>query len=255
MTATLYRAITTLIRTTNTLANNLLPTTCLLCSSCLHGDLLCIGCELDLPHLSRAAYSCRQCALPLRSPADFCGQCLQKPPAFSHSAIPFNYQYPLDFLIHNFKYRRHFACGNALTQTLSSYLQHYYPENHLSWPDIIVPVPLHWWRRWQRGFNQTEIIGAGLEKALGIPLHTRLCYRHKRTPSQKGLSRAERQQNLRKAFALSTKSAPIIYGKTIALLDDVVTTTATARELSQLFIKHGAHDVHIWALARTPDTQ
>lgn len=249
----LMRTIAPLLKITNHLANNLLPTTCLLCGSQLSGELVCLPCSLDLPHLSRAEFTCQQCALPVNSAAGFCGQCLHRPPAFSRSIIPFNYQYPLDFLIHSFKYRRHLACGKALTQMLAEHLQHTYLNSSLVWPDMIIPVPLHWWRRWQRGFNQSEVIGLGLAQALAIPLHVHFCHRAKRTPSQRGLSRADRQQNLRGAFIMAKKSAGDIQGKTIALLDDVVTTTATARELSKLFMRQGARDVHVWALARTPE--
>jgi len=112
---------------------------------------------------------------------------------------------------------------------------------------------LHWSRRWQRGFNQTEIIAKELAVQLQIPLLTHTCRRRTATPSQKGLSRAQRQSNLRGAFELTKNSQKLIEGKRVALLDDVVTTTATARELSKLLIKHGATDVQIWALARTPN--
>lgn len=234
-------------------ANRLLPTTCLLCACRLEGELLCSGCEMDLPHLGRAEYLCQQCALPLASDAGFCGHCLHQPPAFSHSVIPFSYQHPLDYLIHRFKYHRQLASGRALAKTLAAYIQHHYDEQQIGLPEIIVPVPLHWMRRGQRGFNQAELIGEELAQQLHIPLETRVCKRSKRTPSQKGLTRAERQENLRKAFSISNRSAQKIHGKCVALLDDVVTTTATARELSQLLVQHGAREVHIWALARTPE--
>lgn len=243
----------TLLTTITRVANRLLPTTCLLCGCSLDGELLCSGCVLDLPHLARAEYLCQQCALPLATNINFCGHCLHKPPAFSHSIIPFSYQHPLDYLIHRFKYRGQLASGRALAQALAAHIQHYYDEQHSALPDIIIPVPLHWMRRWQRGFNQAELIGEELAQHLRIPLETRVCKRSMRTPPQKGLTRAERQHNLRKAFAVSDKSVQKIRGKCVALLDDVVTTTATARELSELLVKHGAREVHIWALARTPE--
>lgn len=243
--ATTHRQIANLV-------NHLLPTTCLLCGCGLRGELLCSGCVLDLPHLARAEYLCQQCALPLITNADFCGHCLHRPPAFSHSVIPFSYQHPLDFLIHSFKYQRQLACGRALAQALAAYIHHHYAESHQPWPEMIIPVPLHWTRRWQRGFNQAEVIGFELARKLDLPLASHLCRRRQPTPHQKGLSRAERQQNLRRAFELKS-GAEQIQGRCVALLDDVVTTTATAREVSELLIKSGARTVHVWALARTPD--
>src|SRR5690606_38207704 len=129
----------------------------------------------------------------------------------------------------------------------------HYDEQQSALPELVIPVPLHWLRRWQRGFNQAELIGEELARHLRIPLDTRVCQRSKRTPSQKGLSRTERQENLRKAFFIQQKSADKIHGKCVALLDDVVTPTAPARELSKLLVGHGAREVHIWALARTPE--
>lgn len=236
------------------LGNHLLPTSCLLCGCGLRGELLCTGCELDLPHLEQAGRLCQQCSLPFNSEADFCGHCLHTPPAFSHSVIPFCYQYPLDSLIQGFKYRRHLAAGRALAQTLAVKIQHHYQETHQPWPEVILPVPLHWTRRWQRGFNQAELIGEELARALNLPLQSRACRRNQRTPSQKGLSRAQRQKNLRGAFEMTPGAEAMIAGKCVALLDDVVTTTATARELGSLLIRRGgAKEVHIWALARTLD--
>ncbi len=235
------------------LFNLLTPTTCLLCGCAMRGDLLCAACELALPHLPIGGQCCQQCALPLKTSADYCGQCLHKPPAFSRTIIPFRYEYPLDYLIHSFKYRRQLTAGRVLGRALENCLQHTYSEQDWPIPDLIIPVPLHWRRRWLRGFNQTEIIGHHLSRQLGIPLYSHLCRRTRHTPTQKGLSRTARQKNLRQLFRVARKGRPIIEGKTVVLLDDVVTTTATTREISRLLIQQGARDVHVWALARTPD--
>lgn len=235
------------------LFHHFLPTSCLLCGCNLGTDLLCHACELTLPHIENQNHACQQCALPLAVHADFCGQCLHKPPAFSRSVIPFIYQHPIDFLIHNFKYRRKLSHGRALAQLLADKISHDQQEHPDTRPELLLTVPLHWSRRWQRGFNQTEIIGRELATQLQIPLLTRACRRRAATPSQKGLSRAQRQSNLRGAFEIAKNSQKYIEGKRVALLDDVVTTTATARELSKLLVKHGAADVQIWALARTPN--
>lgn len=235
------------------LTNRLLPTSCLLCGCDLKGELLCAGCALDLPHLEQAGQLCQQCSLPFASEGAFCGHCLHKPPAFSHSVIPFSYQYPLDFLIQSFKYRANLSAGRALAQVLAAQVYHHYQETHWPWPDLILPVPLHWTRRWQRGFNQAELIGQELAHRLNIPLQTRLCQRRQRTSSQKGLSRIERQKNLRNAFVIAPKAQEKLQRKCVALLDDVVTTTATARTISDLLIGGGASEVHVWALARTLD--
>lgn len=235
------------------LFNQLLPTTCLLCGCTLRGELLCGGCELDLPHLTRAENVCRQCSLPLTAEADYCGQCLRQPPPFRCSVIPFTYEFPIDVLIHRFKYQRRSAYGRALADLLTACVHHHYRERELAQPDLIIPVPLHWVRRWHRGFNQTEVLAKTLSEALQIPLDTDLCRRRLRTPPQRGLSRRERQKNLQAAFAVSPRATALLAGKRIALVDDVLTTTATARAVSRLLLDRGAREVHLWALARTPD--
>lgn len=233
------------------LSQNFLPSKCLLCASTLPSGLLCLGCQLDLPHLAHKNL-CRQCGLQIDSLSNFCGHCLHHPPAFDYSIIPFAYDYPLNGLIHQFKYRRHLTSGKLLAQLLGDHLKHC-SQDHDTWraPDLLIPAPMHWLKRWQRGFNQAEFLAQHIARELAIPLATKIVKRTHKTPAQKELTRAERQQNLRKAFAISAKNRAQINGKRIAIIDDVVTTTATARELSQLLIKAGAMNVQVWALART----
>lgn len=245
-------AFQTFIHNTCALANKLLPTQCLLCGESLHGDLLCEGCLYDLPWAQAYKNTCQQCALALETTANYCGHCLKKPPAFSRSYIPFAYQHPLTPLIHRFKYRRQLTSGKLLGQLLAQYMMSDCATKP-DWqaPDLLIPTPMHWMRRWQRGFNQAEVLAQHLARATQISLNSRLIQRQQRTPAQKELTREERQQNLRRAFFIPAKAQQQIAGKRIALIDDVVTTTATMRELSQLLIKAGAKDVQIWALART----
>lgn len=233
------------------LTTSVFPSQCLLCACSLNGDLLCANCQYDLPHCY-GQLLCMQCGLRIESLGDYCGHCLKHPPAFSRSFIPFAYQHPLDYLIHKFKYQGNLTSGKLLGQMLADYLQ-YHSQEDVEWqaPDLIIPAPMHWSRRWQRGFNQADILARHLAQQLAIPLATTIVTRKHKTPAQKELSRSERQKNLRKAFCIAKKDSAHIQGKRIALVDDVVTTTATARELSQLLINAGAADVQLWALART----
>lgn len=241
-----------LLRALGALGNALLPCHCLLCDTSLKSDLLCQSCQLALPYLHSP--TCQSCALPLNTQSHYCGHCLHNPPPFSHSLIPFRYDFPMDSMIHRFKYQRQLTQGKTLAGLLAEYLTHSYDQQReLNLPELIVPVPLHWSRRWQRGFNQTEVLGWDLAQAMNIPLMTRLCRRTQRTPPQRGLSRKERQRNLRTAFSLTDHAQTTLEGKCLALLDDVVTTTSTARALGTRLIEAGAAEVHVWALARTPE--
>jgi ComF family protein len=230
----------------------LFPTPCLLCGCTLtrqDRNYLCHQCLGSLPLID--SYRCECCCLPLLTPAPLCGECLDKPPAFGRAAIPFIYIYPLDFLILEFKYRHHLASGRCLSELLLGHIQQELAGGVIARPDMLVPIPLHWWRQWRRGFNQAEILANYLGKALDIPwLNT--CQRKHQPHSQKGLGRRERQANLRNIFRLKPGMQASIRGKHLALVDDVITTGATARTLSEILIRAGARRVDIWALARTP---
>ncbi len=233
--------------TANKLLDQLLPAPCLMCGQASPDyQLLCPECDAALPRLSREAFLCRCCALPLASDAPLCGKCLQKPPAFHQSSIAFRYEHPLDHLIHQFKYRRQLSSGKLLARLLTKTCQ------RSERPDFLVPVPIHWRKRWQRGFNQSELMAYWVGKALNIPVLS-ACQQEHYHHSQKGLSRAERLKNLRQSFSIKSGYELKIDKTHIALIDDVVTTTATARTLSDLLINAGARQVDVWALARTPD--
>jgi len=231
-----------------------LPNPCLLCSSAVTNERLCTGCRLDLPYLVRVPYVCDNCAVPMETDSRYCGRCLAAPPPFERCRSAFVYEHPMDYLIHQFKYHRQLIHGRALAQLLIEHLEsvraEVVPEE---WPQLLVPVPMHWTRRLQRGFNHTEQLARDLGRALDLPVETRLCRRASRTPAQQGLGRRERERNLKRAFVLTGRARRRLAGLRVALVDDVVTTTSTARELSRLLLSGGASEVELWALARTPE--
>lgn len=228
------------------LVNQLLPNHCLLCGVSAGSSLLCDFCVESLPHLENYPYICRLCALPLRGAAPSCGHCLERKPAFTRSQVAFSYEYPLDFLIHQFKYRHQLACGKALAELFVDNCR------QAERPDFLVPAPIHWRKRLLRGFNQTEFLARKLGRALDLPvIHAVDQARYH--PAQKSLGRRERQKNLRSSLAIVKRHQTHLRGVHLAVVDDVVTTTATARAISELLIKAGARRVDIWALARTPD--
>jgi len=219
---------------------------CLLCRASSGTSGICGGCRRALPWIERA---CKGCGLPLLNTSIgplYCGECLQSPPPFARVLIPFRYQNPVDRLIADFKHRGHLATGHWLGTLLLEYLRQGYQAGPL--PTLIVPVPLHW-RRWQwRGYNQSAELGQQLAHHLGIPCGEDRVMRRHATFSQQRLRRRERLRNLDAVFTLRTPVAK----QRIALLDDVVTTGSTARSLARLLLEHGAQEVHLWALARTP---
>lgn len=122
------------------------------------------------------------------------------------------------------KYRRNFKAGMYFAGLLAACLR----ESPLfDDADLVVPVPLHWTRRWKRGYNQAEIIAGEIASSLGLPMETRLLYRRRRTRSQTRQGRADRIRNASGAFAVSPRHERLRGVSHIILVDDVFTTGAT----------------------------
>ncbi len=221
----------------------LFPGTCIVCGlpSGLARDL-CSNCETSLPRLDS---QCRVCADSLASPG-ICGACLNQPPAFSRVIAPLRFAPPVDRLIHRFKYRSDLAAGTVLTDILCRHLSAMLTTEAL--PDLLVPVPLHWTRLCWRGYNQAHEIASQLSSHLDLPCSGKLLRRRKRTSQSRGLDRNRRLANLKNAFQPGSQT---VDGLRLALVDDVVTSTATIRTLASLLRNAGAREVQVWCLART----
>ncbi|NIU62492.1 MAG: ComF family protein, partial [Pseudomonas stutzeri] len=117
-------------------------------------------------------------------------------------------------------------------------------------PDLLLPVPLARRRLRQRGFNQAQMLADWLSRPLGIATDARVLERVLDTPAQQQLDAATRRRNLRQAFAIATGAD--VKGRHLALVDDVLTTGATAEALARLLKRAGAERVDVYCLARTP---
>lgn len=221
---------------------------CLLCGQ-LTDDRrdLCVPCEAELPWLRGA---CQRCALPLPAEGLVCGRCLKRPPAFEQVIAPWRYAFPVDALITRFKHQRQWPLGRLLGELLGQHLYHAFDQG-LPRPDWLLPVPLSRARQRRRGFNQAQWLADWLAGPLQLPLATDWLLRIRDTPAQQALDAAARRRNLRQAFALSPR-APDLRGRHLALVDDVLTTGATADALARLLRKAGAARVDVYCLARTP---
>lgn len=221
---------------------------CLLCGGRADpsGLPLCPGCDDDLPWL---AGHCAICALPLPAAGLTCGQCLRRAPAFQRVETPLCYGFPVDTLITRFKHQANAPFGRLLAQLLARHLQHAFGEG-LPRPDRLLPVPLSHQRERRRGFNQAALLAGWLAAPLGLPVDNRLLRRIQDTPAQQGLDAATRMRNLRRAFAVADGAR--IDGQHLAVVDDVLTTGATAQFIARELRKAGARRVDIYCLARTP---
>lgn len=215
------------------------PRHCVLCG--LNSQLdFCPACDRDLPRIGNA---CRQCGIPLEHDS-ICGQCLTAPPRFVRCISPLRYEAPVSHLLGAFKYHGDFNNGRILAALLAMRLRE---ESALA-ADAIVPAPLHWRRRWHRGFNQAELIADQLSRSLHLPMQTRWLHRARASAPQQSLSAEARRSNLRNVFNCRER----LNGMHIAVVDDVVTTGATANAIAEILLACGAASVQIWCLARTP---
>lgn len=220
---------------------------CLLCDEPSDSALaLCAPCLDELPWLGA---QCSVCALPLPGPGLTCGQCLQEPPAFQRVIAPWRYDFPVDSLISRFKHHEKWPFGRLMAELLGQFL-HYRFDEGLPRPDCLLPVPLSRRRLRQRGFNQAGMLAQWLGASLQLVVQPKLLLRTQDTPAQQGLDARARQRNLRQAFALADQAQ--VAGRHLALVDDVLTTGATAQALARLLINAGARRVDIYCLARTP---
>ncbi|MBV4473179.1 ComF family protein [Pseudomonas botevensis] len=222
---------------------------CLLCDEPADAEIpLCTACETDLPWLGE---QCMTCALPLPAAGLTCGECLLEPPAFEQVAVPWLYGFPLDSLITRFKHNAKWPFGHLLADVFGQYLQHRFDED-LPRPDALLPVPLASKRLRQRGFNQAAMLARWLGKRLDLPCEEDQLRRVQDTSAQQELNARARKRNLKNAFALTPEAT--VRGRHLALVDDVLTTGATAHALAKLLRDAGAARVDVYCLARTPKT-
>lgn len=206
--------------------------------------LICANCHQRLPGITRA---CPVCAMP-SDPDQVCGDCLNTSPYFHKTVAAFHYQLPVSRFISQLKYAGQLQLTSLLTDYLITQVENCY--QHEALPDLIIPVPLHSKKIKQRGFNQSLEIARKIAGKLNIKLNFNLLIRVLNTPPQSSLDATQREKNLRNAFQLTDQAKKIIQGKTVALVDDVMTTGATVNELSRLLYRGGVARIHIWCIAR-----
>ncbi|MGE8407913.1 MAG: ComF family protein [Pseudomonas sp.] len=220
---------------------------CLLCDEpAEQPQPICMACESELPWLDE---HCRICALPLAMRGLLCRQCASRRPAFQQVEAPWHYGFPLDALITRFKHQRQWPVGRLLGQLLGNWLNHRFDEG-LPRPALLLPVPMAARRLRQRGYNQAAMLAEWLAAQLAIACDLQVLTRLRDTPAQQQLNARARKRNLVGAFALTDPG--VVHGLHVALVDDVLTTGATAQALARLLRDAGAARVDVYCLARTP---
>jgi ComF family protein len=192
----------------------LLGSDCFLCLDRAADGLVCAACAASLPSAAR----------------------------FEGGIACYDYRFPVDRLVQRFKFAGDLAVGRWLSRRLAARVR---AETR---PVVIVPMPLAPRRLRERGFNQAAEIARVVARTLRVPCALRALERTRDAPPQSKLGRRARRANLGGAFRCRMR----LRGKRVALVDDVITTGATAHAAAQALRRAGASHVDIWVLARTP---
>lgn len=231
-------------------AGRLLPGACALCAA-TGPHVVCAGCRAQF--FSACDLRCSVCALPLPGTvglATRCGNCLRRPPAFDATVAAADYAAPVDQLVLGLKFGAKLALAPLFSDVLRDALLGV-AATGLPLPDCLAPVPLGRTRLQERGFNQALEIARPLSALLGVPLAATMLVRVRDTAPQSQLSPLARQRNLQGAFTLAPQMAGAVRGRHIGIVDDVMTTGATANELAATLKRFGAARVTCLVVART----
>ena len=195
------------------------PLCCVFCGARQFDAPVCDGCLSDLVRVT-----------------DPCGN----EPPFMFVIAPYEYAFPIDAAIKALKFRRKLFYAPALAHLLMLSLPAF-PDD----VDALLPMPLHWRRHGLRGFNQATEIARPIRRATGLPF-IRNVVRCRNTPFQSGLTAAQRKRNLKSAFAVKGD----LCHRHILIVDDVITTGETCRQLADVLLGAGARRVSVLAIAR-----
>lgn len=217
--------------------NLIFPITCCACKQVLlkSEHVLCTGCLIQLPKADIGFSQSQSLA------SRFMGKVEIKE---VYSYYKFTKRGKVQNLLHNLKYKNRQDIGLFLGEIYGNRLKE---ENDVKNLDLIIAVPLHESKYLLRGFNQSELIAEGIGKAINVPHETKLILRQKATETQTKKSRIERFFNVKDVFQVPDPN--LIFGKSIGLVDDVLTTGATLEVCAASLLKAGAKEITIIVLA------
>jgi len=204
-------------------------------------DGFCVDCWKSIDFLGNSG--CVTCGLPLQATdADQCVSCLANPPRIARTRSAVAY----DDLSRGLAIRLKYGRKVALARTMARYMAPLLPQERLDC--LLVPVPLHRSRTWNRGFNQSMLVARELARRGGIGVDPFALRRKRRTPPLKGMNMLQRRKAVAGAFVVPDKVR--VAGKTVVLIDDVLTTGSTADACARVLKRAGAARVELLSWAR-----
>ncbi|WP_114522200.1 ComF family protein [Altererythrobacter sp. ZODW24] len=226
------------------------PPRCPLCGDGLAAQTgLCSDCWSQLVIPGNPA--CDSCQRPfadgIGQDQAICGPCLADPPVHDGIAAGTLYNDPSRKLILSFKHGRRIALAPMLARLMAARL----PDLEGEW--LIIPVPLHRWRIWKRGFNQAAMLATEIGKLKGAAVCLDGLVRLKKTPSLGGLGKKARAKALAGAIGVNPRRRESLSGRQVILVDDVMTSGATSNACVKALKKAGASKVIVACFARVTD--
>jgi ComF family protein len=226
-----------------------LPTLCPACREPVEGNGLCAGCWSKLSFIARPY--CERLGIPFvydPGPGILSMEAIADPPAYHRARAAVRYDDISRALVLALKY------GDRLdlAPTMGRWTAHAGREI-LSDADALVPVPLHWRRLWARRFNQSAALAGAISAVSSVPVANAALKRVKATAQQVGLSRTERAVNVQGAFRVPEEGKTEVRGRRLIVVDDVLTSGATAEGCAKALLRAGAANVDVLVFARVVD--
>jgi ComF family protein len=226
-----------------------LPRLCAACRAPVEGQGLCPQCWSKLSFISRPY--CERLGIPFvydPGPGILSMEAIADPPAYHRARAAVRFDEVSRALVHALKYGDRLDLAPMMGRWLANA-----GRELLADADALVPVPLHWRRRWARRFNQSAVLAAAVSAASGVPLAAGALKRMKATTQQVGLSRSERAANVAGAFRVPPDGKAAVVGRRLVLLDDVLTSGATVEGCARALLRAGAANVDVLVFARVAD--
>lgn len=227
-----------------------LPTLCVSCREPVSGEGVCAECWSRMSFIARPY--CERLGIPFvydPGPGLLSMEAIAAPPAYSRARAAVRYDDVARTMVHALKYQDR----TDLAPTMGRWMARAGQEL-LSNADTLIPVPLHWKRSWSRRYNQSGALARIISRASHVPVEQDALQRIRSTEQQIGLSKSERARNVQGAFKVAPEKKSLVQGRKIVLIDDVLTSGATADACARALLRAKAASVDVLVFARVVDT-